>query len=106
MAIVERKRQRKLAHKAAKRKRILTAKKAFHGTGNPISPEKQVAYVAGFPIHECLVPRGLFDLGIGSVVVSRKMPNDHVGFAIFLVDVFCLGIKNCLFALIPQGEYE
>ena len=106
MAMDEKRRQKKLARKAAKRKKNVAAKKTFHGPGIAGSPEKQVAFVAGMPIHECLVPRGLFDLGLGSIVVSRKMPNSNIGFAIFLLDVFCLGVKNCLFAVLPQGEYE
>lgn len=106
MAMDEKRRQKKLARKAAKRKKSLAAKKAFHGPGISVPPEKQVAFVAGMPIHECLVPRGLFDLGLGSIVISRKMLSDHIGFAIFLVDVFCLGVKSCLFAALPRGEYE
>jgi len=106
MTVDEKRRQKKLARKAAKRKKSLAAKRTLHGPGIFGSREKQVAFVAGMPIHECLVPRGLFDLGLGSIVVSRKMPNDHIGFAIFLVDVFCLGVKNCLFAVVPRSEYQ
>jgi hypothetical protein len=102
----ERRRQKKLARKAAKRKKSLAAKRTFHGGGSTGTFEKQVAFAAGMPLHECLVPRGLFDMGIGNLVISRKMPNDHIGFAIFLVDVFCLGVKNCLFAVLPLSEYE
>jgi hypothetical protein len=106
MVIDERRRQKKLARKAAKRKKSLADKKDFHGPGNAVPIEKQVAFVAGMPIHECLVPRGLFDQGIGNLVVSRKMPNNNIGFAIFLVDVFCQGVKNCFFSVLPQGKYE
>jgi hypothetical protein len=106
MAMDEKRRQKKLARKAAKRKKSLAAKRTLHGPSIFGSPEKQVAFVAGMPVHECLVPRGLFDLGLGNIVISRKMPNDHIGFAIFLVDVFCLGVKSCLFAALPRGEYE
>ena len=50
--------------------------------------------------------RGLFDLGMGSVIISRKMPNGEIGFGVFLVDVFCLGVKDAFFSVRPQGEYE
>jgi hypothetical protein len=106
MVMDEKRRQKKLARKAAKRKKSLAAKKAFHGPGIGVPPERQVDFVAGMPVHECLVPRGLFDMGIGNIVISRKMLSDHIGFAIFLVDVFCLGVKSCLFAALPRGEYE
>jgi hypothetical protein len=106
MAIDERRRQKKLARKAAKRKTNLAKKVHFGPVRTLVPPEKQVAFVASMPLHECLVPRGLFDQGIGNVVVSRKMPNDNVGFAIFLVDVFCLGIKNCFFSVLPQDKFD
>jgi hypothetical protein len=106
MAMDEKRRQKKLARKAAKRKKSLAAKRTSDGPNIFGSPEKQVIFAAGMPLHECLVPRSLFDMGIGNLVISRKMPNDHIGFAIFLVDVFCLGVKNCLFAVVPRIEYE
>ena len=62
---------------------------------------------ASAPIHECLVPDSLFDIGIGNVIVSRKMPNGFIGAAFFLVDVFCLGIKDVFYeALSPAVRLQ
>ena len=61
---------------------------------------------ASAPIHECLVPDSLFDIGIGNVIVSRKMPNGFIGAAFFLVDVFCLGIKDVFYEALSPAEYD
>lgn len=106
MAIDERRRQKKLARKAARRKKALAAKKSPYSEGGNFSAGRLVAQAAVSPIHECLMPGGLFDLGLGSVVVSRKMSNGEIGFGVFMIDVFCLGVKNAFFSVRPQGEYE
>ena len=106
MAIDEKRRQKKLARKAAKRKKALAARKPEYSGGGGFSAERIMAVAAASPVHECLVPARLFDLGMGSVVVSRKMPNGEIGFGVFLVDAFCLGVKDAFFSVRPQGEYE
>jgi hypothetical protein len=106
MALDEKRRQKKLARKAAKRKKALAARKPTYSGGGGDSTERLMAMAAASPVYECLMPAGLFDLGMGSVVVSRKMPNGEIGFGVFLVDVFCLGVKDAFFSVRPQGEYE
>jgi hypothetical protein len=48
----------------------------------------------------------LFAAGIGTVVVSRSMPDGRIGASFFLLDVFCLGVKNAYFLAMPQEEYD
>ncbi len=100
MVIDERRRQKKLARKAAKRKKAMAGKRReTFGNGD------LVAFAAGMPLHECLIPSILYDQGIGNVVISRKMPNGDIAAGFFLVDIYCLGVKNCFFAIIPPGKY-
>jgi hypothetical protein len=100
MVIDERRRQKKLARKAAKRKKAMVGKRMeTFGKGD------LVTFAAGMPIHECLIPRVLFDQGIGNVVISRRMPNGDIAVGFFLVDIYCLGVKNCFFTLMPPGVY-
>ena len=61
---------------------------------------------AGAPIHECLVPDRLFDIGLGNVIVSRKMLNGFIGVTFFLVDVFCLGIKDAFYDVLSPADYD
>ena len=100
MVIDEKRRQKKLARKAAKRKKAIAGKRReTFGKGD------LVAFAAGMPLHECLIPRVLYDQGIGNVVISRRMPNGDIAAGFFLVDIYCLGVKNCFFAVIPPGVY-
>ena len=105
MALDARKRQQKLAKKAAKRKAVLATKK-YAGQGESfLSPVGQTLPAVDAPIHECLMPERLFDIGLGSVIVSRRLPNGFIGAAVFLVDVFCLGIKDAFYSRLSQAEY-
>ena len=106
MALDARKRQQKLAKKAAKRKAVVATKKSLGEVGSVVSRGRQTMPVASAPIHECLVPDNLFDIGIGNVILSRKMPNGFVGAAFFLVDVFCLGIKDAFYDVLSPPEYD
>ena len=68
MALDARKRQQKLAKKAAKRKAVLATKKPVWSVGGLVPHGRQTMPVASAPIHECLIPESLFDIGIGNVV--------------------------------------
>ena len=65
----------------------------------------QIATVANSPIHEALVPAKLFELGMGNLVFSRSLPDGHMALAAFLLDVFCLGVKNAFVAIVARDEY-
>jgi hypothetical protein len=54
---------------------------------------------------EAFVSDRLFELGTGTVVFTRfRGGNAESG--VFLLDVFCLGVKNALYALVDESEYE
>ena len=106
MALDARKRQQKLAKKAAKRKAVLATKKYVGEVGGLVPHGRQTMPIASAPIHECLIPESLFDIGIGNVIVSRKMPNGFIGVAFFLVDVFCLGVKDAFYDVLSPARYD
>ena len=91
MAIDQKRRQKQLARKAAKRKRILAEKKASQRKMDITSPRKLISLASISPIHERLVPKGIFDLGLGDVVLSRDLPDGRIAASVFLVDVFLPG---------------
>src|SRR4051794_29975436 len=55
---------------------------------------------------EAFVSSNLFELGIGYVVLSRFKPDDRVESGVFLLDTFCLGVKNAMFQHSSMAEYE
>ncbi|MCP4398298.1 MAG: hypothetical protein GY801_13500 [bacterium] len=60
------------------------------------------------PVYECWEPVELFGhtQGIGTVVITRKTEHHQILMGTFLVDVFCLGIKNALIKLLSEPEYN
>lgn len=100
MSISEKQRQKKLAKKNKKRK---LTKSLLN-----IVDEQRLSSssYAEFPIHECFVPNTLFEIGIGYVIVTRKTPTGLIAISAFVVDVYCLGVKNALFKVSNEFEYE
>ena len=43
------------------------------------------------------IPESLFETGIGQVTVCRFKSNGRIEVGVFLVDVYCLGVKNAFF---------
>ncbi len=102
MAKDRKKLQKKRAQKAAKVK----SKKAQHKQhgGAPIS--MRIAFQA--PLYQCWEPQQLFrrDGGLGSVIITRKTDGHRVLMAVFLIDAFCLGVKNAFVKLFSESEYR
>lgn len=94
-----RKRQKKLAKKTAKRR--TKKENNLHKMAGVLALSSNK-----FPIHECYVSGELFKQGIGHVLVSRKRPDGCIPTSIFLLDVYCLGVKNALFDIYHGYEYE
>jgi hypothetical protein len=102
MGIDPRKRQKKLERRKAKQKaeRQEIARRESRG----ISLRLEEAATA--PILHCSVADDLWQRGIGNVLVSRQLSNGQVAFACFLVDIYCLGVKDTFMNIIPRGQYE
>ncbi len=100
MAISEKQKQKKLAKKNRKRKLVKSLLSI--GDQQKLNPSNY----AGYPIHECFVPNSLFELGMGYVIVTRKTPDGLIAISAFVVDVYCLGVKNALFKVSNEFEYE
>ena len=66
----------------------------------------EFAEMANCPIHECLVPQGLFEQGIGNLAFSRRLPDGRIALGMFLLDVFCLGVKNAFSTTLSTTNYE
>ena len=78
----------------------LARKRKAQGSGKPHrswSVAHAAARAAHLPIQDCLAPKDLFETGIGMVVLIRALPGGELALAAFLVDVFCLGVKNAFY---------
>lgn len=75
----------------------------------PVSPENYIrsGRARGLPIHECMALKGWEASGTTTVLISRKHVNGHITGAYFLVDSWCLGVKDSFsFFNLPEDEYE
>lgn len=59
------------------------------------------------PIYECLINEGWEDEGFAHITVSRKHVNGNLSWGVFLVDTYCLGIKDCFYMFNePESVYQ
>ena len=42
----------------------------------------------------------------GQVVLARRDPTGKIAFGSYLLDVFCLGVKDSFWSIVPEGEYD
>jgi hypothetical protein len=97
-----RKRQKKLEHKAARRKE----KKHLIVRQESVSLATRFALAAPCPVlHSCIADTS-WDQGIGQVHLTRVLPDGRVAVAIFLVDRFCLGVKSSIADIVPRATYD
>ena len=101
MAINTRKRQKQLVRKKSKRNAKRVA--ARHSGGGTAA---LVRAAARGPIEHCLIPQELFDVGIGSIFLSRRSSDGTLISGVFLVDVFCLGVKDAFVTDLPEQELQ
>jgi hypothetical protein len=102
MATDPRKSQKKREKHAAKRKHKQQQLVKEKHAGFP----ERMAEASRFPILASWASEALWQEGLGNVCLSRSMPNGAVAFAVFLLDRYCLGVKNAFAAISSRFEYE
>ena len=104
------KKQKRVAKSRAKRGARMAARKSrkapqdkarrniFHGVSRTT--------VGTAEIYGAFVSPTIFEEGLGSVVIARKLPNGRIAFGMFLVDAYCLGVKNADFNIVPRETFN
>ena len=59
-----------------------------------------------YPVLQAGVQDVYYTEGIGSVLFSRELPDGSVAVAVFLVDRYCLGVKNALGDILTRSAYD
>ena len=100
MAIDPRQQQKKLEKQRAKKAAEQRAGAARPGDAGP--------HRAGGrrPDVHCFRTSTLTEHGIGEVLISRKLSYGNVAFAIFLVNIYCLGVKDVIVNIGPEALYR
>lgn len=94
----------KRARKAQRRK-LLVAEKRKAELSEASLPAR-VLKTSQAPIQQCLLNELLFDDGIGTLILARGSSEHSVTVGSFLIDVFCLGIKDVMFRSLDREEFE
>ncbi|RLD65161.1 MAG: hypothetical protein DRI95_09320 [Bacteroidetes bacterium] len=74
-----------------KRKKIVTK-------STRLSPEKYIVQKGrDLEFHECLINDNWRKSGLAIVTVCKKMPSGNLVAGLYLLDIYCLGLKNTLY---------
>lgn len=67
----------------------------------------QVRRAAAAPIYRCLLQEELFERGNGMLLLARGTSRDGIALVCFLLDVYCLGVKDVAFhAQLGESDIE
>jgi hypothetical protein len=69
-------------------------------------PTIRLRGAAKWPVVQALASTELWKTGIGSLTIARQESEDGLIFAVYLVDVFCLGVKNAFWRPGTPGEFN
>jgi hypothetical protein len=106
MAPSQSQRLRRMAEKASRRKAVVAEKRKADAFMMGRGETNQIIEAARSPIKTCVVADRLFAAGIGWVVLARTLRSGLVGASFFLVDIWCLGVKDAFFRVVPQERFE
>src|SRR5262249_265519 len=91
------------AKKAAHRKAVLQERRKHQVDG--ASKAERIRRAAATP-QQCLVQEELFETGMGVLVLARGVSTNRVAMGCFLLDVYCLGIKDVMFRSLNATEFQ
>jgi hypothetical protein len=97
--------QRKHA-KATQRKKILEQRRRLEPNSRGSELAREVRLAAAAPVYTCLVQESIFQSGMGLVFLSRKTGARDVALGGFLVDAYCLGVKDVTYRELDESDVE
>lgn len=102
MALDQKALQKKRAKRELQRKQA-KAGAARQSGGRALPPGWTRAAQA--PIADVFAPADYQDIGMGTVWLNRRLPDGRYAIAGFVVDTYCLGVKNALYNIVDEAEY-
>lgn len=91
------------AAKANRRKAVVAGKRKVELMSGSLVT--QVSAAASQPIRACLVSDGWMEAGMGTLFLTRGVSNSRLGFGMFLLDTYCLGIKDVAFQSMNADQW-
>ena len=99
----ERRKRRRTLKKRSERKRVHRRPRAA-GSATVLGHLRRARE---YPIEGCWAMEGWDENGLAIIVIARRQPNGNIVFGTYLVDYYCLGLKNTYCnADIPPGLFH
>lgn len=91
-----RKHQKALMKKRSKQKAASQQRQAHRQAFTPSSSPAIIRQARDFPLLECQISANWQkdDLGLVQILVARQQPDGNICFGTYLIDKYCLGLKN------------
>jgi hypothetical protein len=102
MAKSEARRQKQLAKKKAKRKE----KRAQYVMISSDDSHIRLAAAEDWPVVAAMVPEGIWKRGMGTLILARRCPDGSLACGMFLIDTFCLGVKNADWQFVSDFAFD
>jgi len=58
------------------------------------------------PVMECIMAESLQSRGLGPVIIARRVSTGEILLSNFLVDRYCLGVKDCFARFVYPSQYQ
>lgn len=94
------------AAKASRRKKLLAERRKLTNMAGRSPLAEQTLRLASAPLYACLLQDGLFERGNGTMILARGAGAGPFAMAVFLLDVYCLGVKDVIFHQGDEAEIE
>jgi hypothetical protein len=99
----DKKKQQKALKRRTERKQVRKQENVLQ----VLSPLRYIRQARSYPIEGCWVQQGWDEGGLAVVVIARRQPNGNIVFGNYLVDLYCLGLKDTYFnADIPSSQFQ
>lgn len=102
MAQNQARRQKKIAKQKQKRQ----DRRSELARQNSNDPTDRLAHVDRWPIVETLVSSSVWESGIGYGIITRRVTSTKLALGNFLIDRYCLGVKNCFWKICSDDEHR
>lgn len=102
MASSESRRRKQLEKKKKKR----AEKHRQIATRRDAGLAEQLSMRAKAPVYECLMSVSLDTGGLGEVIMTRRTTSGEIALGLFLIDRYCMGVKDCFGRIETVARYR
>jgi len=84
----------KMGRKGTLRKRNRPSDSRYIHSREYFRVENRIYKARRWPVYECLINPSWKESGLANILLSRQQPDGNIVFGAYLVDLFCLGLKD------------